>query len=327
MSCPPAADSAGDCITPILGTMTFGPQVDRATSQAMVASFLAQGYREIDTAYVYNNGDSERFLGAAVRTLAASQVNIATKVNPRVADAFDAAALSAQMEESLQRLECDAVDLLYLHFPDPRTPLETTLAACAELHASGKFRELGLSNFPAWQVVEVWHLCEKHGWPRPTVYQGLYNGLSRGVETELLPALRRYGMRFYAYNPLAGGILAGKYGGMDEEPTPGRFTFRPNYRNRYWKKPFFEALELLSAACREHSIPLVQAAYGWLMHHSGLSAGAGDGIILGASSLAQLEQNLEAMRQPPLPMSIVEAFNAAWTAALPECPSYFRTSV
>jgi aflatoxin B1 aldehyde reductase len=327
MNCPPATNHAGVGIKPILGTMTFGPQVDRCSAQAMVACFLAQGYREIDTAYVYNNGDSERFLGAAVGTLVASQAKIATKVNPRVADAFDLSALSAQMDESLQRLECDAVDLFYLHFPDPRTPLQTTLAACAELHASGKFRELGLSNFPAWQVVEVWHLCEKYGWPRPAVYQGLYNGLSRGVETELLPALRQHGMRFYAYNPLAGGILAGKYGGMDEEPTSGRFTFRPNYRNRYWKKPFFDAMQLLTAACREHGVPLVHAAYGWLIHHSVLSASAGDGLILGASSLNQLEENLVAIRQPPLPPPIVQAFENAWLAAKPECPAYFRTSV
>jgi aflatoxin B1 aldehyde reductase len=327
MSIASATDSVGDRMNPILGTMTFGPQVDCDTSRAMVACFLDEGYREIDTAYVYNNGDSERFLGAAVTALAATQADIATKANPRVADVFDASALSAQIEESLKRLERDAVDLLYLHFPDPRTPLETTLDACAELHAKGKFRALGLSNFPAWQVVEVWHLCERHGWPRPTVYQGLYNGLSRGIETELLPALRRHGMRFYAYNPLAGGVLAGKYAGMADEPTPGRFTFRPNYRNRYWKKSFFEALELLSNACREQDIPLVQAAYRWLMHHSGLRAAAGDGIILGASSLAQLEQNLAAMRQPPLPTSIVEAFEAAWGATRPECPAYFRTSV
>ena len=327
MSIVPATDSAGARIKPILGTMTFGPQVDRETSQAMVACFLDQGYREIDTAYVYNNGDSEQFLGEAITALEVTSVEIATKVNPRISDVFDLVALSAQIEESLKRLERDAVDLLYLHFPDPRTPLETTLEACAELHTKGKFRALGLSNFPAWQVVEVWHLCERHGWPRPTVYQGLYNGLSRGVEDELLPALRRHGIQFYSYNPLAGGILAGKYAGMADEPTPGRFTFRPNYRNRYWKKPFFDALELLSAACREHDIPLVQAAFAWLVHHSGLSAPAGDGIILGASSLTQLEQNLEAMRQPPLPTPIVEAFEAAWAAAKPECPSYFRTSV
>jgi aflatoxin B1 aldehyde reductase len=327
MSRASATVHAGEGITPILGTMTFGPQVDRTTSRAMVASFLGQGYREIDTAYVYNDGDSERFVGAAVSALAASEVEIATKVNPRVANAFDAAALSSQIEESLHRLERGAVDLLYLHFPDPRTPLETTLAACAELHGRGLFRELGLSNFPAWQVVEIWHLCEKHGWPRPTVYQGLYNGLSRGIEAELLPALRQHGMRFYAYNPLAGGILAGKYRGMTDEPTPGRFTFRPNYRSRYWKKPFFEALELLTAACREQGVPLVRAAYGWLMHHSGLSAAAGDGLILGASSLMQLEQNLEAMQQPPLPAPIVQAFEIAWEAAKPECPAYFRTSV
>lgn len=327
MSMSSASDDAVGHVKPILGTMNFGPQVNCETSGAMVGCFLAHGYREIDTAYVYNNGDSESFLGHAVNTLEAAHAHIATKVNPRVAKVFDASAVTAQIDESLRRLDRDSVDLLYLHFPDPRTPLEKTLEACAEVHAQGKFCELGLSNFPAWQVVEVWHLCERHGWPQPTVYQGLYNGLSRGIEDELLPALRRHQMRFYAYNPLAGGILAGKYSDMAKEPMPGRFTLRPNYRNRYWKKPFFEALELLSVACKGHDIPLVQAAYGWLLHHSDLNAADGDGIILGASSLSQLEQNLEAMQQQPLPLPIVEAFEAAWAAARPECPAYFRTSI
>lgn len=314
-------------VKPVLGTMNFGPQADREASQAMVAHFLEQGYHEIDTAYVYNSGDSERFLGAAAQALATNEASIATKVNPRVADVFDAAAISAQLNESLQRLGLDAVDILYLHFPDPRTPIETTLAACAELHAEGKFHELGLSNFPAWQVVEIWHFCRRNGWPLPSVYQGLYNGLSRGVEAELMPALSRYSMRFYAYNPLLGGLLSGKYADFPDEPTPGRFTLRPNYRDRYWKKPFFAALELLSAACLEQGITLVQAAYRWLVHHSALSGTKGDGIVVGASSVVQLDQNLQAMRQQPLPISIVEAFEAAWAAAKPECPDYFRTSV
>lgn len=311
----------------ILGTMTFGPQVDRDNSKAMISRFRREGFHEIDTAYVYNNGDSEQFIGSAIASLAADDLLISTKVNPRIAAVFDTAAIRAQLEESLRRIGRNKVDVLYLHFPDPRTPLNITLEACAALHAEGKFVELGLSNFPSWQVVEIWHLCERYGCPPPTVYQGLYNGLSRGIEAELLPALRGHGMRFNAYNPLAGGILAGKYKNMAEEPLPGRFTFRPNYRNRYWNKAFFEALELLTAVCREHDIPLLQAAYGWLMHHSGLNADADDSIIMGVSSLAQLEQNLAAMRLPPLPAPIVDAFEDAWAAARSESPAYFRTSV
>lgn len=311
----------------ILGTMTFGPQVDLATSRVMVRHFLDQGHSEIDAAYVYNNGDTERYLGEILSDSSGANAAVATKVNPRVTGKLDREAVIAQLEESCQRLKADCVDLLYLHFPDPQTPIETTLAACAELHVRGKFRHFGLSNFAAWQVVDIWHLCKREGWPLPVVYQGLYNGLSRGIESELLPALRQLGMRCYAYNPLAGGILAGKYKDFSEEPAPGRFTHRPNYRNRYWKQPFFDALAILTETCAAESIPLVQAAYRWLAHHSGLDPANGDGVILGASRPEQLAQNLDAFDHPSLPENIVEAFEAAWDAAKVECPAYFRSSV
>jgi aflatoxin B1 aldehyde reductase len=311
----------------ILGTMNFGPQVDLETGRTMVRSFLDRGNREIDTAYVYNGGDSERYLGEILPGTAEGSTLVATKVNPRITGRLDREAVVSQLTESLGRMKCDSVDLLYLHFPDPNTPVETTLAACAELHQEGKFKHLGLSNFAAWEVVNIWHLCQQNGWPVPVVYQGLYNGLSRGIEPELLPALRHLGMRFYAYNPLAGGILAGKYQDFSQEPTPGRFTVRPNYRERYWKKPFFDAVAILTETCAAEDIPLVEAAYRWLAFHSSLDASKGDGVILGTSSPAQLQQNLNAFEQQPLPDSVVDAFNDAWLAAKPESPEYFRSSV
>lgn len=316
-----------DRVIPILGTMTFGPQVDEDQGKRMLQYFTRCGYTEIDTAYVYNGGDSETFVGRGLSGLDSSGIRVATKVNPRVVDNLDLAGITTQLETSLDRLALDSVDTLYIHFPDPRTPLETTLEACAQLHSRGLFRALGLSNFPAWQVVAIWHLCKVNGWPLPTVYQGLYNGLSRSVEAELMPALKHHGIRFYAYNPLAGGILAGKYTSMADNETEGRFTQRPNYRNRYWKQPFFEALELLTAACAAEEIPIVQAAFRWLVHHSQLEAGTGDGVVLGASSMTQLEQNLVAMEQEPLPVAVVDAFEDACSAARSESPPYFRTSI
>ena len=310
----------------ILGTMTFGPQLDLAASRSVVHRFLQEGYSEIDTAHVYNDGESERQLGTILAALENDGVSIATKVNPRVTGRLDAESIILQVNESLRRLQLPSVDILYLHFPDPETPIEATLAACAALHGLGKFTSLGLSNFPAWEVVHIWHLCRQRGWPVPEVYQGLYNGLSRHVESELLPALRELGMRFYAYNPLAGGLLAGKYSNYDEIPSPGRFTYRPNYRERYWKQSFFNAVEIISDYCANAGISLVEAAYRWLAFHSSLQVGLGDGVILGVSSLSQLEQNLSALRGTRLPEPIVNAFEAAWEAARAESPAYFRTS-
>ena len=97
----------------------------------------------------------------------------------------------------------------YLHAPDHETPLAETLKACDELHKSGKFKELGLSNYAAWQVSEVMNLCKSNNWVKPTVYQGMYSAITRAVEAELFPCLRYYGIRFYAFSPLGGGILTG----------------------------------------------------------------------------------------------------------------------
>ena len=109
----------------ILGTMTFGPQVDLEGSRAMVRRFLDAGHSEIDTAYVYNKGDSERFLGSALAEAPGTAATVATKVNPRVTGRLDRDAVVSQVTESLNRLRLDSVELLYLHFPDPNTPVET----------------------------------------------------------------------------------------------------------------------------------------------------------------------------------------------------------
>lgn len=309
-------------VKPVLGTMNFGPQVSLEDSSEMVNIFLSSGFDHIDTAYVYNNGDSEKFLGHALKANAIPPA-IATKVNPRITGKLNRQSIEDQIFESLERLGVSSVDVLYLHFPDPNTPLHETLECCADLHKKGYFKELGLSNFPAWQVVHIWHICNSNGWPLPTVYQGLYNGLSRGVEPELLPALRELGMRFYAYNPLAGGILSGKYTDIHNLQS-GRFTHRPNYQGRYWKKEFFDALNLIEAACIKYEITIVEAAFRWLIDGSSLDGKLGDRIIIGASSNEQLRQNLSFFGKPVLEKEILQAFDDAWEISKYESPAYFR---
>ena len=308
----------------ILGTMTFGPQVDTEGSRAMVKRFLEAGHHELDSAYVYNEGETEKILGSILPGIAVDSLSLATKVNPRITGRLDGDAVTMQLEASLSRMGRDKVDILYFHFPDANTHIESALEACAKFHEQGKFSELGLSNFPAWMVVDIWHLCQKHGWPKPTVYQGRYNGLSRNVESELFPALRKLGMRFYAFNPLAGGLLSGKHIHYEDSPMPGRFARLQSYRNRYWKESFFEAVSFLADKCGEAEITLAEASFRWLAYHSLLNQSEGDGIIIGASNMTQLDQNLLAQEKGPLPETIVNAFNAAWVEAKPESPEYFN---
>ena len=306
----------------ILGTMTFGESVFSPDVEAFVNAFLDAGYDELDTAYVYNEGNCERLLGEVLPKLD-RPFRIATKVNPRISGRLDADAAYKQVNESLARMKLASVDTVFLHFPDPATPVEGVLGAMAELHEQGKYRELGLSNFPAWMVADVWHICDRHGWVRPTVFEGVYNPLTRRAEAELNDCLNSYGMRFYAYNPMCGGLLTGRYGSFEDAPTDGRFTHRPNYQGRYWKKSFFDAVELIKAAAAAHGISSIEATYRWLAYHSMLRGDRGDAILVGASKLHHLEQNMATVKVGPLPQDVVEAFEKAWAVTKGDSPEYF----
>ena len=308
----------------VLGTMTFGESLFGSDTENMIEAFGNLGYTELDTAYVYNKGQSEEFIGKSLKKEGGEKFSVATKVNPRITGRLDGDAVMMQFKESLRRLQLDSVDTLYLHFPDADTPVESALEACAELHSEGKIRELGLSNFPAWLVVDVYYRCKQNGWILPTVYEGLYNPLSRKAESELPMVLDNYGLRFYAYNPLAGGMLTNKYSSMEASPSDGRFTHRPNYKNRYWKKSYFNAVDTLKNLCAEYGITIIEATYRWLAFHSMLNPERGDAIIVGASKLEQLEQNIAAVSAGPLPDEIVAAFETAWNTTKADAPEYFR---
>lgn len=151
----------------------------------------------------------------------------------------------------------------------------------------------------------------------PSVYQGMYNAITRQVDEELFPALRRLNISFYAYNPLAGGVLSGKY----TRESDGRDTVRFNegtfwgrvLRERYMQEVQLEALELIREACRLQSVDMAEAALRWLIHHSSLNASYGDMVIIGASRMEHLDSNIQPfVNSAALPGSVVEAFDQAW---------------
>ncbi|XP_036602847.1 aflatoxin B1 aldehyde reductase member 4-like [Trichosurus vulpecula] len=319
----------------VLGTMEMGRRMDGSASAAAVHAFLERGHRELDTAFMYSDGQSESIVGSMGLGLGdgGSKAKIATKANPWDGKSLRPESVRSQLETSLQRLQCTRVDLFYLHAPDHNTPVEETLQACNELHREGKFVELGLSNYASWEVAEICTLCKKNGWVIPTVYQGMYNATTRQVETELLPCLRHFGMRFYAYNPLAGGLLTGKYKYEDKDTKQpeGRFfgnSWAETYRNRFWKEHHFQAIALvekaLAAAYGANPPSMTSAALRWMYHHSQLQGAHGDAVILGMSSLQQLQQNMAASEEGPLEPGVVKAFDQAWNLVAHECPNYFR---
>ncbi|XP_038677642.1 aflatoxin B1 aldehyde reductase member 2-like isoform X2 [Scyliorhinus canicula] len=314
----------------ILGTNEFGRRVDAKQCAAMVCAFMERGHDELDCAFMYAEGRTEQIMGSMGL---GHKVKITTKVNPWDGKTLKAESVRCQLNTSLERLQRESVEILYLHAPDHETPVEETLAACQELHQQGKFKEFGLSNYASWEVAEVYSICKYKNWVLPTVYQGMYNATTRQVETELLPCLRHFGMRFYAYNPLAGGLLTGKYQFEDknEKQPTGRFfgnIWAEAYRNRYWTEHHFRALDLVKKAIdttyTSEKPSLTAAALRWMYHHSKLRGDLGDGVVNGMSTMDHLQQNLAASEEGPLAPAVVEAFNEAWNLVAHDCPNYFR---
>ena len=306
----------------VLGTMTFGSQVDAETAGKMVDLCHERGVNFIDTANVYNSGRSEDIVGAVLRGRR-DQFVLATKAGIRVGESPDdtglsKAAIIKALEASLRRLQTDYVDLFYLHQPDPATPLEESLSAVEELVRAGKVRHVGASNFAAWQHCKMLGLNERGVGPRVNVGQPMYNLFARGIEQEFLPACRALGIATVVYNPLAGGLLTGKQ--KSESPLPGtRFAQSEAYRNRYWRAENFDAVRELSAAAAQQGRSLISLSLNWIFHHTPV-----DCVIIGASSLTQLEQNLRALGDGPLAAETLAECDRIWDGLRGPSPKYNR---
>lgn len=266
----------------------------------------------------YAGGDSERMLGLAIANLdgGSSSITVGTKAHPSQPGGLSPGGIRSQLRSSMDAMNVDSVHEFYLHQPDVDRPLLDSLIALNELIEAGKISAIGMSNYHASEVERAFALCADHGLARPSVYQGLYNPLNRCVEDELLPVLRKNNCSFVAYNPLAAGLLTGKHSASGEVKE-GRFKNNPNYMPRFYTPANFEALEMIRSACEDADISMVDASYRWLMHHSAL--GDGDGILIGASSMKQLEENLRCCSNAKdsqggkLPESLVGAIEKAWT--------------
>ena len=315
----------------VLGTMTFGNQVDQNSASSMLDVYVKAGFNELDTAFTYNEGNTESLLGEIIGSdngNKASRFSMASKAHPSGdPDRLSTAGLTRQLETSLARTGRDQFDLYYLHSPDLDTPIEDTLSTINQAHQGGKIRNFGLSNYAAWQVAQIYEICDKEGWLTPVCYQGMYNAITRDVEKELFPCLKNYNMAFYIYNPLAGGLLTGKYLKNTELPTNGRFSYHKGYPERYWKDSNMQGVSLVAEACQQENTTVASAALRWLIHHSPLNdwnPGQEHAIVLGASNLEQLQENLAACAEGPLPTVITDKLEQAWKKAEPFCIKYFR---
>jgi aflatoxin B1 aldehyde reductase len=181
----------------------------------------------------------------------------------------------------------------------------------------------------AWEVAQISEICIKNDWVRPTVYQGVYHVLQRSIESELIPCLRKYGISLYGFQPLAGGLLTGRYQRNQTEFEEGS-RFDPKIlsgtiaRGRYWNDAYFDALETVHSAALKHDLTDAELALRWLKYHSKLSQDLGDAIIVGASRVSHLESNLKDLEKGPLPEEVVQAVEEAWSLVKGAVPNYWH---
>ena len=271
--------------------MNFGKRTDAAESGRIVARALERGLTFFDTANAYNEGESERILGQALKKVRESCI-VATKVGfGRVngkPEGLSRARILSAVDESLARLGTDYVDLYYLHAPDVTVPIEESVGAMQALLEAGKIRRWAVSNYASWQILEMNHIADARKMPRPAMAQQIYNPLLRQLDVEYFKFTSRFPIHTTVYNPLAGGLLSGKHT-QNSDQKGSRFDNNPFYQRRYWSRAMFERVDALATVANAENMTLVELAYAWSLRRSGV-----DSVLVGPASVAHLDAAVEA---------------------------------
>ena len=278
-----------------LGTMMFGDQTGQDEAAAIVADARAHGVNYIDTADVYTKGASETMLGNLLKGQRHDWV-LATKLGNKMGDlpnraGYSRAWMLREVEASLERLQTDHVDILYLHRDYEGMDLEEPLHAIDALLRAGKIRYWGLSNFRAWRIAELVHGARRISMPGPVVCQPYYNLLNRMPEVEILPACAHFGLGVTPYSPVARGVLTGKYL-PGQAPQQGTRAARGDRRmaQTEFREESLAIAQTLMLHARERGVTLAQFATAWVLAHRSVSS-----VIAGPRTLAQWQDYLPAL--------------------------------
>ncbi|PAA89521.1 hypothetical protein BOX15_Mlig027059g2, partial [Macrostomum lignano] len=304
-----------------MGTMTFGAgqrpgNTDESGSHALLDQFVQAGGNFIDTAGVYNSGQSERIIGSWLAARSCRQsVVLATKFYGPVDDSSQdqncrgasRRHMIAALDDSLERLATDRVDLLQQHCFDAATPLEETLRTAHDLIRSGRVHYFGVSNFSGWQLQKAVCTSERLGLEPVLCLQQQYSLLSRQVELELLPVCANEGVGLLAWSPLKGGLLTGKFSRPNETSAGAVTATAPdastrvgwgatvgfaNEANPSWAKfsadpAYWRVMEAVNSVASKRGVPPSQVALRWLLHQPAVAS-----VIIGAKTPTQLAENL-----------------------------------
>lgn len=331
-------------VTPIcLGTMTFGEQVAQAEAHQILDRAVERGINFLDAAEMYSvparaatYGSTETIVGNwfAAQPARRQQVILASKVaGPsrgmdwiRDGLGMTAADIAASCDASLKRLQTDVIDLYQIHWPerhvpmfgnlyyDPaketsQTPIHDQLEALGKLVKAGKVRAIGLSNETPYGVHEFVRLAEQHGLPRVATVQNVYCLIARGVENALDETLHRLGVSLLAYSPLGFGLLTGKYDKPGLEGGEGRLALFESMRKQRWGRPeAATAAARYNQLARDHGLTPTQLALAFCYTKWQVAS-----TIIGVTSLAQLDENIEAYDVRLSPEVLAEIDKIRWT--------------
>jgi aryl-alcohol dehydrogenase-like predicted oxidoreductase len=281
-----------------LGAMMFGAwgETDHDESVRIIHRALDAGINFIDTADVYSRGESEEIVGKALAGGRRDNVILATKVHGTMGDDPNEFGNSRrwivrEVENSLRRLGTDWIDLYQIHRPELDTDIDETLGALTDLVRAGKVRYIGSSTFPASAIVEAQWVAERRGRERFVCEQPPYSLLHRGIEGDVLPTCRRYGMGVIPWSPLAGGWLSGRWRKDAEDLTSRRSALVPQ---RYdlsipENQRKLDAADALGTLADEAGMTLIEMALAFVIRHSAVTA-----AIIGPRTIEHLESQLTA---------------------------------
>ncbi|MGN6179436.1 MAG: aldo/keto reductase [Mucilaginibacter sp.] len=284
------------------GTMTFGGKggiwENIGSSQQQEVNELMKvvvdsGINFIDTANVYSFGESERLLGQSIKDvgLNRNELVIATKVRGRMGEGKNYVGLSRfhifkSVDESLQRLQLDHIDILYVHGVDPKTPIEETVRALNDIVLTGKVRYVAVCNWPAWMVMKAIGIAEKYGWNKFIGLQYYFSLAGRDIEREVLPLAVDQNLAVMPWSPLAGGFLSGKYTRETEKIEGSRrtsFDFPPVN-----KEKAYDIIDVISDIGKQHNVSAAAVALAWVRLQKGITS-----TIIGARNAEQLKDNVK----------------------------------
>jgi len=278
--------------------LTVGLGVEKKTAFDCMQTAMELGVNFIDTADIYNKGESEKVVGEFLKTIKREDIIIGTKVFGPMTDNWMTQGLSLRhirnaCENSLTRLKTDYIDLYQCHRYDIDAPLEETCYAMHNLIERGYITHWGVSQWSAVQIINAIRICEKNAWRKPVSDQPIYNMLNRSLEVDVMNVCYEEGLGLVVYSPLAQGLLTGKYT-KDNIPTDSRAASELMsiwFPHKRMTDDFFDLLERLNKLSSEFGMSLAQMSLNWILLKQPITS-----CIIGASKPQQVEENIKAIK-------------------------------